>query len=370
VDPNRTSLAGHGGSARFGRTGSSRLSLTDHFHWYSPGFDLNDVGYLRQADLVANQVFLGWSEPTPKGVFRNYSVQLSREDQWDFGGLKTKATTGAEASAQFANKWRASGSVEFSQSVDTRALRGGPALRGSDFYAASVGAGTDSSRRASLSFSGIREKAREGESGVWRGQGTLRLRPSDRLLLSAIAGYTQSTNDLQYVATVTAAYGPRFVLGRIAQDVWDVTFRANLSVTPELTVQYYGSPFIATGRYTNFRKATRTLAASYEDRFRRYGISEIAFRPSDNNYQIAEAPGIPGAGYSFSNPDFSFRQFRSNLVVRWEFKPGSALYAVWSQGRTGYAPAWDESLRGNWNELWQSRADNVVLLKLSYWFSL
>ena len=95
VDPNATSLSGHGGSVRFGRSDTSRLRLIDHFHWYSPGLDLNDVGYLRQADLIANQVFLGWSETTPKGIFRNYSVQLAREDQWDFGGLETRSRDGA-----------------------------------------------------------------------------------------------------------------------------------------------------------------------------------------------------------------------------------------------------------------------------------
>jgi hypothetical protein len=262
---------------RESRSDTSRLRLTNHFHWYSLGFDLNDMGYLRQADLIANQVFLGWSEPMPKGIFRDYSVQLSREDHWDFGGLQTRASTSADASAQFTNKWRVSGSLAFIQSVDTRALRGGPAVRRSDFYTASLGVGTDSSRPASLSAHGYRERALEGGSGEWQADGELRLRPSNRLSLSADASYMRATDDLQYVATAEALDGPRWALGRIDQEVWDLTFRANLSVTPELTVQYYGSPFIATGRYTSFKKATDTLARSYEDRFHRYGDSEIAY---------------------------------------------------------------------------------------------
>ena len=370
VDPNRTSLSGHGGTARFGRSDSSRLRLLDHFHWYSPGFDLNDVGYLRQADLIANQVFLGWSEPTPKGIFRDYSVELSREDHWDFGGLQTRASTAAEASAQFTNKWRMSGSLSYNQSVDTRGLRGGPALRGSDFYDATLGVSTDSARRTSLSFTGTREKASEGGSGAWRAQGQIRLRPSNRLSLSANLTYTRATDDLQYVATVQATDGPRWVLGRIDQEVWSLTFRVNLTVTPELTVQYYGSPFIATGLYAGFKKATRTLAHAYEDRFHRYGDSEIALDPSADRYRVAEVSGGTQIGYSFANPDFSFRQFRSNLVTRWEYKPGSSLYIVWSQGRTGYASSWDGAFRRNWSELWRAQADNVFLVKLSYWFSL
>jgi hypothetical protein len=79
--------------------------------------------------------------------------------------------------------------------------------------------------------------------------------------------------------------------------------------------------------------------------------------------------GGSGPSYSFANPDFSFRQFRSNLVARWEYKPGSMLYVVWSQGRTDAVPAWDSSLGSNWDALWRTRPDNVFLVKLSYWFS-
>ncbi len=90
--PRSPATAGRCASAR---SGKGRFRATSHFHWYSPGLDLNDVGYLRQADVKANQVFLGWSESRPKGIFREYSFQGSREDQWDFGGLHTKSATGA-----------------------------------------------------------------------------------------------------------------------------------------------------------------------------------------------------------------------------------------------------------------------------------
>jgi hypothetical protein len=369
VDRNAGSLAGHGGSVRFGRSDKSRLRLTDHFHWYSPGLELNDLGYLRQADLLANQAFLGWFEPSPKGVFREYSFQLSREDQWDFGGLPTLTSTAAEASAQFRNKWRASGRFAFDRVVDTRALRGGPALRWHDYFTAFLGAGSDSSRRASATVHAEHSWAVDDDSRSSNLVGELRLRPSNRLSLSSEISYERKTDNLQYVATTESGGGPRWVLGRIDQDTLGLTLRVNLSLTPELTVQYYGSPFIATGRYAGFKKATDTLAKPYEGRFHRYAVDEIAFDPVGNRYRVAEAGGGPGASYAFDNPDFSFRQFRSNLVVRWEYKPGSSLYAVWSQGRTSAARAWDQSFQSNWDELWQASPDNVFLVKISYWFS-
>ena len=367
VDANAGSLSGHGGSVRFGRSGKGRFGIAEQFLWYSPGLDLNDVGYLRQADLRSNQVLLSWSEPKPKGVLREYSFQLSRTDQWDFGGLATKAVTDAHAAGTFSNKWRAQAAFAFSELVDTRALRGGPALRASDYYTSALTVASDPSRRASVAMFGEHDWALEGGTAANRLAAELSLRPSNRLSLTAGTDYLRRNDDLQYVTTAETENGPRWLLGRIRQDVWSLTLRLNLAIAPDLTVQYYGSPFIATGRYTALRKATNTLAHAYEDRFHRYGPDEIAFSAAANAYDVTETAG--GARFSFANPDFSFRQFRSNLVARWEWKPGSSLYVVWSQGRTASEPSWEDSFRGNWRGLWTARADNVFLVKLSYWFS-
>jgi Domain of unknown function (DUF5916) len=367
VDPARTSLTGHGGMVRFGRSESSRLRLLDHFHWYSPGLDLNDIGYLRQADLLANQVFLGWSETTPKGIFRSYSAQLAREDQWDFGGLATRSSTEIEASGQFENKWHAEAQFSYDDVVDTRMLRGGPALRWHDFFEASVHGTTDDSRRVSVAVFAEHSWARDDDSTASGLSGHLDVRLSNRLSLAGEASYERLLDNLQYVATADTAGGTRWVLGRIDQDTWGFTVRVNLSITPDLTVQYYGSPFIGTGRYTAFKRATDTLASANADRFHLYGLDEIAYLPETNSYRVAESGG--GPVYAFGNPDFSFRQFRSNLVARWEWKPGSSVYVVWSQGRTGSVPYWDDSFGDNWSELWGTRPDNVFLVKLSYWFS-
>jgi hypothetical protein len=368
VDPNATSLSGHGGMVRFGRSDSSRLRLTDHFHWYSPGLDLNDVGYLRQADLLANQVFVGWSQTAPKGAFRSYSIQLGREDQWDFGGLETLARTGLEAAGTFKNKWGAQAELSYQDVVDTRMLRGGPALRYHDYYEGELTIQSDDSRRVAGHVHGSRSWARDDDSRAWSAGAYLRLRPSNRLSFSGSVSYEQLLDNLQYVDTADRDGGePRWVLGRIDQDTWNFTFRVNLSITPDLTLQYYGSPFVGTGRYTGFKRATDTLARAYEARFHLYAPEEIAYSPEANAYRVTEADG--GRSYAFRNPDFSFRQFRSNLVARWEYKPGSALYVVWSQGRTSAAPSWEGSLGTNWNELWSAQPDNVLMVKLSYWFS-
>ena len=196
------------------------------------------------------------------------------------------------------------------------------------------------------------------------------MRLANRFEIFANYVYGRHVDDLQYVDTPATVTGPRYVLGHIDQTTHSLTIRLNVSITPDLTIQYYGSPFVSSGSYTGFKKATDTLAPQYDDRFHRYGPGEIAFVPEDNRYAVQEAEGGPGSRYSFDNPSFSFRQFRSNLVVRWEYRPGSTFYVVWSQGRTSDSPFYDDSLGDNFDTLWRSAARNVFMVKLQHWFSL
>jgi hypothetical protein len=367
VQEDATSLFGHGASLRFGRSAHGRLRISDHFRWYAPGLEFNDLGYLRQADDIANRFLVGWDESVPRHLFRRYAVQATREDHWDFGGLHTLARTAVEGSGQFANKWEAVLELAYEDLVDTRMLRGGPALRWHDFFTVFGRLSTDPSRRVRASASGEYSPARDDDSRLWSVEGDIGVRVFNRLSLSGAVYYETLLDNLQYAATAETDMDPRWVLGRLDQDTWSFTFRMDLSVTPDLTVQYYGSPFISTGRYTAYKRATDPLAEVNADRFHLYASDEIAYDPDENGYEVTEAGG--GPSFVFANPDFSFREFRSNLVVRWEWKPGSSLYVVWSQGRTGFEPSWDSSLGSNWDALWQAEPDNTFLVKLSYWFS-
>jgi hypothetical protein len=365
LDPQRTALGGHGGSLGLSTSGDRRFRVEEQLHWYSPGLELNDLGFLRQADVLANELFLVWSEPVPRGPFLSYSGVASRVDEWDTGGLSTRRSTGLEASATFRNRWTAGGELAFQQVTDTRMLRGGPALRWHEYFEGELQASTDQARRTSLSLRAERAWSVEDESNSAELSASLRLRLSNRLSFSADTGFERLTDTLQYVATPQAQDGPRYVLGRIDQDTWSFTLRVNLALTRDLTLQYYGSPFVGTGKYTELKRATDTLNQDYARRFHLYGPDEIALGPGDR-YLVSEADG---ARYAFDNPDFSFREFRSNLVARWEYRPGSSLYVVWSQGRTDAASLYQSSFGTNWDALWRTPADNVFLVKLSHWFA-
>jgi hypothetical protein len=366
VDDGATSLRGHGGTLRVARYGNSKWSWSESLRWMSPGLELNDVGYLRQADLVLNEVELGFTETEPRGPFRSYHVGASREDRWDFGGLKTAGSTGLEASGTFHSLWGVFGGVHLVETpTDTRLLRGGPAVRESGFLSARAGTHSDRSRRISASVSTERRFRLEGGSRYHDITAGIHLRPTNAFNVSANAFYEHNVADLEYVETAMAGGAARYVLGRLDQETLGLTFRANLFLTPDLTIQYYGSPFVSTGAFGEFKRVTSPRAESYADRFHRLTAAELTYDPDPDVYRVDEG----GAVYSFANPDFDFRQFRSNLVARWEFRPGSSVYLVWAQDRTDSGLS-GGSLTDSLDSLRDAPAANVLLVKLSYWVGL
>ena len=366
VDANATSMAGHGGTVRVARYGNSRWLWSESARWMSPGLELNDVGYLRQADAILNEARLEFNEIEPRGAFRSYAFTVSRDDAWDFGGLKTAGSTGLEASGSFRNLWGLFGGVNLVEApTDTRLLRGGPAMTTSGFVSAEIGGHSDRSRRVSVSLSAERHFVMDGDGRRAEAAANVTVRPVNAFNFSVNAFYERNVDDLQYVDTAHPAEGARYLLGRLDQETLGLTFRANLFITPDLSIQYYGSPFVSNGSYGQFKRATSPRADAYADRFYRFADSEIAYLPEVNAYRVNEG----GTTYAFRNPDFDFRQFRSNLVARWEFKPGSSLYVVWSQDRTD-ENAFGKSLAGSLDALRLAPAANVFLVKLTYWFGL
>ena len=88
-----------------------------------------------------------------------------------------------------------------------------------------------------------------------------------------------------------------------------------------------------------------------------------------NTYEVSENNNSQ-IDYSFWNPDFNFSQFRSNLVLRWEYRPGSQLYLVWSQERTGYSMPGINSVNEVMRDLGNVSPSNIFLVKINYWFSI
>jgi hypothetical protein len=178
-----------------------------------------------------------------------------------------------------------------------------------------------------------------------------------------VAQYVTATSD----AAATTTFGGRYVFGEINQTEWSMTTRINLMITPRMSFQLFAQPLLSAGRYGGFKQAAapRTFA------FQRYGVDlgSIAFDAASGTYNVNPADGGTGTPFSFADPNFNFKSLRVNAVFRWEFKPGSTFFLVWTQQREDYARTGQFAFGPDVSSLGRAPADNVVMAKVSYWFS-
>ena len=262
VDGNATSMRGHAGTVRVARYGKSRWLWSESARWMSPGLDLNDVGYLRQADVLLNEAMLSFAEIEPHGAFRSYGFSVTRDDTWDFGGLKTAGSTNLLVNGAFRNLWTISGGLNVVDApTDTRLLRGGPAMTMSGRVAAIAAVASDPSRRLSLVLSTERDFVLDGDGRKGNVTAQVNVRPGNKLQFSAITYYEHNVDDLQYVDTARPEGSPRYVLGRLDQDTLGLTLRANAFITPEFTIQVLRQPLRLERKLR--RVQTRHLAACH-----------------------------------------------------------------------------------------------------------
>jgi hypothetical protein len=174
--------------------------------------------------------------------------------------------------------------------------------------------------------------------------------------------------DLQYITEAGSGDSTQYIFGGLDQNTFNLTIRVDLNITPDLTVQYYASPYVSSVLYDKFKKITDSKADKYQDRFHTFTTGEIAFNSENNGYTINNL--INGnSNFDFGNPNFNFRQFRSNMVLRWEYIPGSTLFLVWSQGRTDYEECnCDFNLKNSFKSLFKITPNDIFLVKMAYRF--
>lgn len=198
-------------------------------------------------------------------------------------------------------------------------------------------------------------------------------RPLNTLVISLEPEWSRTNTRLQYVATRSLTSGvntPRYIFASIDQKILSMSLRVDYNITPDLTIQYWGQPFFGSGSYSEFKRITDPVADEFSDRYEIFGPSQIGYISSDSEYVIDENQDL-FVDYSFSNPDFTVSEFLHNLVVRWEFLPGSTAYLVWSQTREYSTGDGMFDLSSQAEGLFaDTKPHNVFLVKFSYRFGL
>jgi hypothetical protein len=227
---------------------------------------------------------------------------------------------------------------------------------------------TDASKKIIATLAGQYQKSGNNSAEAWVISPGISIRPFSMLKIAVTADYEGNHDELQYVTTTNLLLDEkRYILGTIDQKTFGLTFRVDLNITPEFSVQYYGSPFISRGTYSDLKRVANPEAAKYEDRFIIY---ENPYLSGSGVYELNDFDSGYPLFYSVTNPDFNFHQFRSNLVAKWEYRLGSFIYLVWSSERTGFNGSSDASLGESYGYLGDVFPNNIFLIKLNYWFSL
>lgn len=364
VDPSRTSLTGTGGRMQFGRFGAGHWNFMAAMLWKSPEFEINDLGYMREADQILSVLYAGYRQWEPKGFYRNFNINVNTYNLWNFGGTRIVTGGNVNGSISFKNYWNANAGVEISHGVTSTAhLRGGPAIIIPDAISGWVGLRTDSRKKFFTGLSGNFSLGADDYQHFYRIGPNFTYKPFDNINFSFAPSYSDRFEQLQHVSQRNFNGEPRYLFASIDQKVINFSFRLNYTIRPDLTIQFWGQPFVASGKYYDFKYVTNPKADSFSDRFHVFSASQIQF--SEGAYLIDE--DLNGTiDYTFGNPNFRFKEFLSNLVIRWEYNPGSSVYLVWSQNRSGFEPNGRLSFFNDIGDLFSEKGTNIFLVKFTY----
>ena len=365
-DTTRTNLNGYGGKFRIGKKSKGYWRYSTGVTWLSPGLELNDLGYMIYADEIDQQNVVSYFINQPASIFLHYNLNLEQFNTWNFNGDYLGSGTHFSFSSLFKNQWSLETNlILHSQSLNTKILRGGyDMIMPYNISTVSI-LNTDKSKKIVAMLEYSYEHGGNNYLKSHRVQPGITVRPVSSLKIVLSASYERNNNELQYVTNVDFSTEKRYILALIDQTTLGLTFRADLNLTPEFSIQYYGSPFVSRGAYSEYKHVTNPLAKEYAERYDYY--DNVVF---SNGKIIIDENGDHITDYSISNPDFNFFQFRSNFVAKWEYRLGSFIYFVWSSERTGKTGTSGASLGDSYRELFSVHPKNIFLIKLSYWFSL
>jgi len=368
-DPNRISLSGHGGQIAFGKQGGDPIQFSVGTTWRSPGLELNDVGYVRNTDTIMQWIWAQYRITDPFAIFNTIFINVNQWSGWNFKPENMFSGGNINLFTQFKNQWGFGGGInhEF-EGISISSLRGGPALRYPGAWNYWVNLHSDHRDRIRFGL---------GTSSYWSEEDVqkmnsywvnMTIQPSNAFSISFSPSYNINDDTLQYVTTEEYGAENRYIFAHIDQKTLSMTVRFNLNITPDLTIQFYGQPFISGGKYSEFKRITDSRAQVLDDRYDTINGERLYFDSDEETYFVDE--DLNGTtDYAFDNPNFNFLQFRANLVLRWEYIPGSTLYLVWSQGRTDYYTNDGFQFRNDVRNLFDVKPHNVFLIKVSYSFN-
>jgi hypothetical protein len=355
-DPTRTFLRGDAERVSFSKFGGGVTRFQSVYQRFSPGFETNDIGYQQRAD---QQIFRNWFAfqlQKPTTWYRKAFFNFNANERWTTDGLVLGNGVNHNLHIQLPSQWWVHFGINANDLIPAygdRDARGGPAVRRSKNMSGWAGFESDGRKQVGTSFFGSWWKGDDGHSWSADGGPGVNLRVSSRFSASLNADYSRNVDNGQFYSQVgdVGSDTTHFTFARLDQTTIGLSSRINFTATKNLSFQFYGQPYVSNGTYADQRELDQPRSASYDRRFKKYGTTNGIF------------------------DGFNYREFRSNAVMRYEYRPGSTLFVVWQQGRSDYLTRADEgyndgySLRRDYGSAFRDHPNNTFLVKWSYWMN-
>ena len=352
LDPNRTSLDGDAEEFKFGKIAGQHLSFESALQRRSPGFETNDLGFLRRADQTSWSTWAGWFDRKERLFYNRFQWNNNWWQYWTTKGLPLEAAYNTNVHINFKNNmgWHMGGTIgQLGTTYDDRTARGGPAVRQDSYFAPWLSINGDD-RKPVVPYANFSYfKGDDGRNWSWSASPELDFKAAGRFSSSLSLNWSHNVTDNQWYGNFDDGTVTHYTFAHLDQTTTGVTARLNYTFTPNLSLQTYAQPFVSKGTYSNVRQLSATpRAAKYDDRYAPYLDPTV----TDN----------PGG--------FNFKALQSNVVLRWEYNPGSTLFVVWNQGRQGYDPLrGTNAFTGDVRDLFGLHPANTFLIKMSYWLN-
>ena len=373
--PGATALDGYAAIFRVAKQGGSWLWDLNGMA-ESPGYAINDLGFQREADKLWVNGSVGRQLNTPTSWYRSLVAMVEADHTWNYDGDPTASTVSVYSSLQLLDYWNV---VLFAQRAfparSDRLTRGGPVVRTTGSTGGQVAVSTDS--RKALTLDGSFTYNHDDDGGYSSEVGlSASFRPSPNVQVSLGPQYSYVDSHTQYVTSVadptaTAFYGHRYVFSHLSEKQLSMETRVNVTFTPDLSFELFLQPLLASGRYHAFEE----FAAPRRETKRVFGrdvgtIRSLTRDGTVTGYQVDPDGSGPASSFAFANPSFDSRSLRGTAVLRWEWRPGSTAYLVWTQTRGGTARDRSLAVGHDLDALVNIPPDNTFELKISYWLPL
>jgi hypothetical protein len=368
-DPTKTSLTGYVAEMTLAKLSGLHWKGTLTYQDYNPGFEINESGFLGETDMRGIAPLIGYEENKPNKYVRNWAQFLFWNPTWTYDGDMTFNGVGSISVAELPNFWNYFVRFDWRPPVfDAGLTRGGPVARVVSGGGAQLEINSDRRKRYTYGVFASRSWNHAGGTGTTISPYTT-LRPTTALRVTFSPNFTRTHAIAQFVTRVTDplatdTYGSRYVFATLDQRTLALVTRVDWTFTPALSLQLFVQPLLASADFKDYKE----FAQPRQFEFEVYGRDIGTISRSDAGiYSVDPDAAGPAPLFSFGERDFNRRSLRGNAVLRWEYRPGSALFFVWQQSRFGSIPSGEFDFSHDFNELWRVQPENVFVVKGTWW---